>query len=221
MTSVTGSGEIHAYDNAVRRFVLLVLAVVIAIAIGGVLWMRSGPSAAQFAHLKDPRFTRLPDARMLVVQATGDPNVVAGQAFRRLFSLYYKLDRVSRWDRPPAPRARWPRPAETPKDQWVGHYALPIPAGAVLPSGTETSKSSASIATWQYGEVVELLHIGPYSTEEPDIRRLNEFVGSRGYRPVGEHEEEYVRGPGMIFAGDRDKYLTIIRLRVEREPISP
>jgi hypothetical protein len=36
---------------------------------------------------------------------------------------------------------------------------------------------------------------------------------------MGDHEEEYVRGPGMVFAGDPRKYLTIIRLRIR--PLTP
>jgi hypothetical protein len=89
---------------------LTVLAVVIVI-IGAVFWLRSGPDASQFADLRDPRFIRLPDERMLVVEATGDPNLVGARAFKQLFSTYYALDGVSRRQRPPAPRARWPRPA--------------------------------------------------------------------------------------------------------------
>jgi hypothetical protein len=159
----------------------------------------------------------MPDQRMLVIEAIGDPNVVGARAFKLLFSTYYKLDGVSRRSHPPAPRARWPQPAGTPKDQWVGHYALPIPASVVsLPSLASKPELPTTLATWTYGDVGEILHIGPYSTEEPDIRRLHEFVRSRGYRIVGEHEEEYVRGPGMIFVGDPNKYLTIIRVRVEK-----
>jgi hypothetical protein len=200
------------------RVVLLAgLTVIVAIVIVGVLWLRSGPDAAQFAHLNDPRLTRLPDQRMLVIEAIGDPNVVGAKAFKLLFSTYYTLDGVSRGSRPPAPRARWAQPASTPKEQWVGHYALPIPASiASLPSTSDNPELPTTLATWTYGDVAEILHVGPYSTEEPDIRRLHEFVRSKGYQVVGEHEEEYVRGPGMIFAGDPNKYLTIIRVRVEK-----
>ena len=59
-----------------------------------------------------------------------------------------------------------------------------------------------AITTWAYGDVAEILHIGSYSTEQPDIERLRAFIDSRGYRVIGDHEEEYVKGPGMIFAGD-------------------
>jgi hypothetical protein len=55
---------------------------------------------------------------------------------------------------------------------------------------------------------------GPYREEPADISRLQKFIAASGQRVLGEHEEEYVRGPGMFFAGDPQKYLTIIRLRV-------
>jgi hypothetical protein len=195
----------------------LLLTVLGVVVIGGtVLWLRSGPDASQFADLKDPRFTRLPDERMLVVEATGDPNVVGARAFKQLFSTYYTLDGVSRRQRPPAPRARWPKAAETPRQQWIGYYALPAPSGAALPSSATGGELPTSIRTWTYGDVAEVLHVGPYSTEEPDINRLHAFATSKGYRVVGDHEEEYVRGPGMILAGDPNAYLTIIRLRIEK-----
>lgn len=58
--------------------------------------------------------------------------------------------------------------------------------------------------------------MGPYSAEQPAIERLRNFIDAQGYRVVGDHEEEYVKGPGMIFSGDPEQYLTIIRLRVEK-----
>jgi len=199
-----------------RAIILLTVLAVVVVIVGAVLWLRSGPDASQFADLKDPRLTRRPDERMLVVEATGDPNVVGARAFKQLFSTYYKLDSVSRRQRPPAPRARWPKPVETPRQQWVGYYAFPVPAGAALPASATGGELPTSIRTWTYGEVAEVLHVGPYSTEEPDINRLHAFVTSKGYRVVGDHEEEYVRGPGMILAGDPNAYLTIIRLRIEK-----
>jgi len=199
-----------------KRAMLLAALVIAAVLVGIVLWLRnSGPDASLFADLRDPRLTHMSDERMLVVDATGDPNIVGARAFKQLFGRYYTLERVSRRQRPPAPRARWPKPAETPRQQWVGHYALPVPGAAALPSAARGDLPT-SIATWAYGDVAEVLHVGPYSTEEPDINRLLAFVTSKGYRAVGDHEEEYVRGPGAFFAGDPSKYLTIIRLRVEK-----
>jgi hypothetical protein len=155
------------------------------------------------------------DQRMLVVEAAGDPNVVGASAFKLLFSTYFKLDGVSSIGRPPAPRARWPRPQDTPKDTWLGQYALPLPESVATTSVESTGALRTVITTWAYGDVAEILHVEPYNAEQPDIERLLNFIKSRGYRVVGDHEEEYVRGPGMLFASDPDKYLTIIRLRVE------
>lgn len=201
------------------RTALIVLIVVVVIAGGAtVLWLRSGPDASQFAHLREPRLTRLTDQRVLVVEAEGDPNVVGASAFKLLFSTYFSLGGVSRMRRPPAPRARWPRPEDTPKDKWLGQYALPVPDAVALPSAASAGALRAAITTWTYGDVAEIVHEGPYSTEQPDIERLLNFIRSQGYRSVGEHEEEYVKGPGMIFAGDPARYLTIIRLRVEKAP---
>lgn len=197
-----------------RAVALATIAVVLAGIVGVVVWLRSGPSPEQFAYIANPRLTRLADRQMLVVEARGDPNMVGAHAFKTLFNTYYRLEGVSR-GRPPAPRARWARPAETSKQDWLGSYALPVPAGASLPGSARETDLPVSIRTWEYGAVAEILHVGRYSDEETDIRRLVDFVLSQGYRVIGDHEEEYVRGPGMFFAGDPDKYLTIIRLRVD------
>lgn len=194
---------------------IVIGAIVIGIAgVGVVLWLRSGPDASQFADLANPRFTYRDDQRMLVVEAVGDPNVVAGEAFKRLFAAYYKTPGISRRQTPPAPRARWRLSFDTPRTQWVGHYALPVSRESTASSEQAEAGWHVGIETWEYGDVAEVLHIGPYSDEEADISRLHTFIARSGRRVVGEHEEEYVRGPGMIFAGDPRKYLTIIRLRV-------
>jgi hypothetical protein len=196
----------------------LVLTVVTLIVAGGVAlwWWRGGPDASQFVVLREPRLTRMADQRMLVVEATGDPNVVAGAAFKLLFKTYFTLQGVSRAGRQPAPRARWTFSVDMPRNEWRGRYALPVPeAVSDLPEKV-AEPMAIVITTWAYGDVAEILHIGSYSTEQPDIERLRAFIDSQGYRVVGDHEEEYVKGPGMIFAGDPDTYLTIIRLRVEK-----
>jgi hypothetical protein len=63
-------------------------------------WLSRGPTAAQFAHLREPRLTRLPDQRVLVVEATGDPNAVGARAFESLFRADYTLDGISKLSRP-------------------------------------------------------------------------------------------------------------------------
>ena len=189
----------------------LILALIVA------AWsLTRGPDASQFADLRQPRFTQMNNQRMLVVEAAGDPNVVGASAFKLLFSTYSTLDGVSRVGRPPAPRARWANPQGTPKDKWLGRCAVPVPQSVTPHAARATEGLRTGVETWAYGDVAEILHEGSYGAEQPDIERLLRFIESSGYRVIGDHEEEYVKGPGIFFAGDPDKYLTIIRLRVEK-----
>jgi hypothetical protein len=172
---------------------------------------------SQFEHLKEPRISIKKSERMLVVEAKGDPNVVGPRAFGLLFQLYYGLKEAPKGALQSPPRARWPLSLDTPRAEWIGLYALPVPETVtVLPQHQASQGLKASLTTWEYGEVAEVLHVGPYDREEPTIRRLKESIKQRGYTLLEGHEEEYIRGPTMTGRGDPDSYLTIIRYRVQK-----
>jgi len=197
--------------------VILVLAAVLCAVV--LFAMPHGPKLEEVKHLLEPRITTLPGQRVLVVEARGDPTTMGSEAFGLLFKTYFKLKGVPKGPKQPAPRARWPLSLNTPKEQWVGRYAMPVPEDVNLPSGVPASPSGlqAQIATWEYGQVAEILHVGPYSDEEPTIRRLLDFIKDSGRATTGEHEEEYLKGPGVFSKGDPKKYLTIIRYRLKKE----
>lgn len=199
---------------------LILVGVPVAIVVLGVAFVftRSGPNPAQFEYLKDPQVRILPDLRVLQVEAKGEPGVAAGQAFGLLFKTYFSLKGVPKGPKQPTPRARWPMPLETPKGEWVGRYAMPVPASVDSLPGQEVGESGlrVEITTWTYGDVAEVLHVGPYDREEPTVARLTQFIKESGYEIVGEHEEEYIKGPGMFSKGNPQKYLTIIRYRVKK-----
>jgi hypothetical protein len=75
---------------------------------------------------------------------------------------------------------------------------------------------SIRVTTWDYGEVAEILHIGPYEKEAPAVDRLKKFIGRSGCSIIGEHEEQYLKGPGLLFRGNPKDFHTIIRYRVIR-----
>ncbi|KAF0192796.1 MAG: hypothetical protein FD165_566 [Gammaproteobacteria bacterium] len=199
------------------KAVIAIVALLVIVGFGLMFYWTRGPDVSQFEHLKDPAISPKNAQKMLVVKATGDPNVVGQDAFGLLFDIYYKIDGVPKSLTPPAPRTRWPLALDTPKEQWIGLYALPVPATtSALPAYKEKPRLEVALTTWEYGEVAEVLHMGPYTTEEPTVNRLKDFVGQQRYAIVGEHEEEYIKGPGMFGKGNPDKYLTIIRYRVSR-----
>lgn len=191
--------------------VILALAVLGAVLVGYLMFGR-GPDVSTYEALKSPRITHKADQRMLQVEATGDPNTT--KAFGLLFQTYYKNVTAHGMA---APLARWPKPLETPKAEWVGLYGLPVPASLDKLAKTPSAPGYAvTLTTWQYGDVAEILHVGPYSTEAPTVEKLKAFIAAGGYEIAGPHEEEYLRGPGMFGKGDPDKYYTIIRYQVKK-----
>jgi hypothetical protein len=163
---------------------------------------------SEYEKLKDPWISKKPNQKMLVVETKGDPSVVAKDAFTKLFSAYFKLPGAKMT----APRGRWIADFAGPKEDWIGFYALPLPEEVTsLPEGMEGVK----IADWEYGEVAEILHIGSYSDETPTIEKLQAFITAQGYEISGPHEEEYLKGPGMV--ADPSEYWTIIRYQVRKK----
>jgi len=187
-------------------FLMLVLLIFTA----SVIWAQY-QDLSQYEKLKDPRIRTMPDKqKMLVIKKKGDPNVTAGEAFPTLYSTFSKLPGA----KIVPPRARWLNPPSDPRNEWVGLYALSLPDSVdSLPAGVEGVK----IDYWEYGEVAEILHVGPYSEETPTIERLFAFTAAQGYEIAGPHEEEYLRGPES--GPDSSKYMTIIRYQVRKKEI--
>ncbi|MCI0695101.1 GyrI-like domain-containing protein [candidate division KSB1 bacterium] len=198
----------------------LVVVVVAFIALS-IYYMMQGPDLSKYKPLKEPKISTAPNHKMIVVEAKGDPNVVGEKAFGLLFRMYFKMKDTPKGPNQPAPRARWPVALDTPKMEWVGLYAMPVPETTTeLPSYEAAPELKVSLTTWEYGEVAEILHLGPYDKEQPTVERLMEFIKAQGYEVIGAHEEEYLKGPTMFSKGDPEKYVTIIRYRVKKTAAS-
>ena len=177
-----------------------------------------GPDLSVYEGLTTPVIKTVPDSKMLVVEAKGDPNVAGKKAFGLLYKTFYKIKREYKASGKIAPRARWSGDFAGKKDGWTGLYALPLPQEAKekeLEIGSLDLK--ASITTWQYGEVAEILHKGGYAEETSNIEKLHKFIADSGYEIAGLHEEEYLKGPGMFFKGNPQNYYTIIRYQVRKK----
>jgi hypothetical protein len=168
---------------------------------------QSGQNLGQYDVLKEPRIAQMPPQKMLVVEMKGDPNVAGQQAFGLLFKVFFSIQGAKM----AAPRARWLESLTTPKSDWTGLYALPVPEQASLPVGS----GGARIEVWQYGDVAEILHSGSYADEAPTIQRLTKFIAEKGYAVAGPHEEEYLKGPES--GPNTAEYRTIIRYQVKKK----
>lgn len=162
---------------------------------------------SKFESLKEPQIRQMPAQKMLVVEAKGDPNIVAQNAFSLLFKTFFSLPGAQMT----APRARWLNTVNSPKNEWMGLYGLPLPDSVKsLPQGV----TGVRLETWEYGDVAEILHVGPYAEETPTIKKLIQFIDDKGYQIIGPHEEEYLKGPGM--AASPAEYWTIIRYQIKK-----
>ncbi|NQV15980.1 GyrI-like domain-containing protein [bacterium] len=170
----------------------------------------------EYEYLLMPEISDKTDQKMLVYTAVGDPNETVGNAFGALFSTFFKLKKEHDMDML-APRARWPKGPDTPKDEWLGIYGLPVAESVLeIPPKMLEEHPELSLEVWQYGETAEILHIGSYASENPTVEKLHQFISESGYEISGPHEEEYLKGPGMFFKGNPDKYYTIIRYPVSK-----
>lgn len=202
------------------KILLIVLVIVALLLVGIVLWMGSpkGPSLKAVAHLRAPQILTMEPQKVLEVRAKGNPNVVGKQAFGLLMKTYFALKGVPKGG-PflPAPRGRWPVTADIPMEEWEGIYAMPVPESmSGLPSPKSAGELTVELTTWQYGEVGQILHVGSYDSEVSTVEKLRGFLRSQGYEITGLHEEEYLRGPGFLFAGNPATYLTLIRYPVRK-----
>jgi effector-binding domain-containing protein len=200
-----------------KRILVAAGALVLVLLAAAVYVATRGPDLSAYERFREPAVLTMPPQKVLVVEVAGDPNAVGGAAFEALFAAYHKLDGVTRGPGMPAPRARWPQPLETPRGQWLGVYALPVPETVVaLPPTGAAARLVPRLDTWQYGDVAQILHVGPYGAEPPTVERLHAFIRAQGYEVAGDHEEEYLRGPGMFGKGDPARYYTLIRYPIRR-----
>ena len=64
------------------------------------------------------------------------------------------------------------------------------------------------LITWEEGLSIQVMHIGPYSTEPETIRKMEDFAADNGYRLHGRHHEIYVGDPNRA---SPEKLKTILR----------
>jgi len=200
-------------------------AVVVAGAIAALFLFGKKPDLSAYLPLKEPRIADKPSELVLEVPFSGSKDAVIAEAFGKLFKAYYSLKGVPKGGpsfKAPKARFRFPIDLSMPAEArlkaiagkpWEGVVGIPVPEGTVL---AERAKATgARLARWEYGLTAEILHLGSYASEPPTIQKLEDFIKAQGYRVVGDHEEEYLRG-GEGHGAKPEDYWTIIRYRVAK-----
>ena len=162
----------------------------------------------------DPKILEMPSQKMAVVTAKGAPDKVFSEFMPALYGSVYTLKfeikkKGMETFKVSGLRARYPDAHLVPKEELTIIVGLPVPEDTTsLPQ--KVAGIEVKLETWDYGTVAQILHLGAYDQEEPNINRLHKFTTDSGYEITGMHEEEYLTSP------DAKVMKTIIRYVVRK-----
>lgn len=163
----------------------------------------------------DPEILEMPPQKMAVVYGKGAPDKVFPIVMPALYGSAYTLKFDLKKKGLPAfkvtgLRARYPDANDVPKERWTIICGLPVPENTTsLPQ--KVADVPVKLETWEYGTVGQILHLGPYDQETPNIERLHRFIAENGYKLAGVHEEEYLTRP------DAKVMKTIVRYPIRKK----
>jgi len=149
----------------------------------------------------EPQILEMPAQRMAVVRAKGAPDKVFPEVMPALYGSVFTLKFDLKKQGLPTfkvsgLRTRYPDAHLVAKEEWTHIIGLPIPEDTTsLPQ--KVPHVEVKIETWEYGTVAQILHLGPYDQETPNIERLHRFIDESGYKIAGMHEEEYLTRPNV------------------------
>lgn len=167
------------------------------------------------------RFVHLAPRRVFAVDGMGQPGGDEFQAalaalYPVAYALHFALRRRGLDARIGALEGLWwtpddlhfgavqPHPGDIGAWPWTLLIGVPVEAtdaeiDAAIDAARRKRPSPAlqhlRVATLDEGECAEVLHIGPYSAEEPTIERLHAAVRASGRVPHGRHHELYLGDP--------------------------
>ncbi|MBU0731950.1 GyrI-like domain-containing protein [Patescibacteria group bacterium] len=197
--------------------IILVIAVILFIAVIGIFglgywFLTRTPDLSQYDYLLEPEITDMPDQKMIVAKVQGDPDQM-GDVFSHVIQAYFMVPGIEK-NKIPGVRGRWDYAEGNDTDNLTGEIGIPVPDSV---SSLPPNVQGVELATWEYGEEAQILHIGPYKTETPTIERLKKFIEDQGYEITGTHEEDYLKGPTMFGPGNPEEYYTIIRYQIRKK----
>jgi DNA-binding transcriptional MerR regulator/effector-binding domain-containing protein len=88
---------------------------------------------------------------------------------------------------------------------------------ACMPVRQRKDVQGIDVRTLPGGKCITLVHKGPYDQLGHSYAKLLKYVKERGYSVIMPTREVYLKGPGMIFRGNPQKYVTEIQMLVHGE----
>ncbi len=84
-----------------------------------------------------------------------------------------------------------------------------------MPIRKQIESDEFSIRELPGGRCVSLIHQGPWEELGRSYERIRKYVDEKGYQVQLPTREVYLKGPGMIFRGNPEKYVTEIQVMLK------
>lgn len=181
--------------------------------------------------VKQPQIITIPPFNFLMVDGHGDPNT--SPEYSAVISALYTLSYTLKFDLKklgtpeykvfPLEGLWWAQDMNTfltgEKSAWDWTMMIAQPdwitreqiESAMKKATAKVEKAvldKVRFESFDEGLVVQLMHIGPYSAEGPNIARMHAFAREQGYELTGKHHELYVGNPHRTAP---EKLKTIVR----------
>jgi len=179
-----------------------------------------------------PAFVRVGPARYLAISGHG---VAGGEEFQKALGALYMMAFTIKMARKFAGRDYavskleglwWPDEGDTtkpgPRKLWNWQLMIRVPTfinekelkstiDQLLAKGKDPEVGRVKLAEYTEGECVQMLHVGPYSTEEETVGKMREFAAMAGRQFSGKHHEIYLSDPRRVAP---EKLKTILRIPI-------
>ncbi len=181
-----------------------------------------------------PQILDLGKAQYITVEGKGAPEGEEFQAkIKAIYSVAYTIKMSQKakgrdFVVPPLEASWWyssDKPfTEVPREEWRWKLMIRMP-DFITPEVVEKAKRKvidkknielASLIKFEeieWGKCIQMLHIGPYSTEEKSIAKMRDLAEREGLKMISYHHEIYLSDPRRV---PENKLKTILRWRVRR-----
>jgi hypothetical protein len=192
----------------------------------------------EYAAPQEPAVVKVGPALYLVVAGKGSPGgpefrSAMGSLFGAAYTLKFLHKARGRDFKVSGPEGLWGAPprdgpfrmADLAKLPWrlilrVPEFVTKADLAAALQQLAKKGRAGGDRVTLERlreGTCVQMLHVGPYSTEPRTVRAIDAFARSEGFSVVGPHHEIYLSDPRRVAPG---RLRTILRypIRKARHP---
>jgi effector-binding domain-containing protein len=77
------------------------------------------------------------------------------------------------------------------------------------------SGDGISVRELKGGKCVSIIHKGPYDKLGDSYKKIFSYINEKNYKTEIPSREVYIKGPGMIFKGNPNNYLTEIQVFIK------